>query len=165
VPYSLVHEEVWIRATALTVEVLLRGRRVALHARSYQVGGHTTLPEHMPSSHRAHAEWTPSRILGWALKTGPATHELCAAILGERRHPEQGFRSCLGILRLEKRYGRERLERACARAARHGARSYRSVESILKKGLDHAPPPSTESGPAPATIGAHENVRGPSYFH
>jgi transposase len=165
VPYSLVHQEVWIRATARTVEVLLRGRRVALHARSNRVGGHTTLPEHMPSSHRAHAEWTPSRILDWAQKTGNATHDLCAAILGERRHPEQGFRSCLGILRLEKRYGRDRLERACARASKHGARSYRSVESILKKGLDQVAPPSTEPGSAAATIGTHENVRGPSYFH
>ena len=119
-----------------------------MHTRSREVGRHTTVPEHMPSSHRAHAEWTPTRILGWAEKTGPSTHELCAAILGERRHPEQGFRSCLGILRLEKRYGRERLEAACARAVLFKARSYRSVESILKKGLDRTPPPDVEPSPA-----------------
>jgi transposase len=136
-----------------------------MHARSYKVGGHTTLPEHMPSSHRAHAEWSPSRILNWAQKTGPSTHELCAAILGERRHPEQGFRSCLGILRLEKRYGRERLEKACARAFAYGARSYRSVESILKRRLDEVPPSSEPGTPATSAIGEHENVRGPNYFH
>ena len=165
VPFSHVHEEVWARVTAETIEIFLRGRRIAMHARSRELGRHTTVADHMPSSHRAHAEWTPTRILGWAEKTGPATHELCAAILGERRHPEQGFRSCLGILRLEKRYGRDRLEAACARAALFRARSYRSVESILRKGLDRAPLPGSDPSPAPATIGAHENVRGPSYFH
>lgn len=166
VPFSYVHEEVWARATADTIEVLLRGRRIASHHRSRERGRHTTVPEHMPSSHRAHAEWTPSRILGWAEKTGPSTHELCAAILSERRHPEQGFRSCLGILRLEKRYGRERLEAACKRAARFGARSYRNVESILKKGLDKTPIDSEPSATptSAATTPTHENVRGPNYF-
>jgi transposase len=116
----------------------------------------------MPSSHRAHAEWTPSRILDWAQKTGPSVHELCAAILSERRHPEQGFRSCLGILRLEKRYGRDRLEAACKRGLRFNARSYRSIESILKRGLDRTP---IDNDPSPTTTGAtHENVRGPGYF-
>lgn len=165
VPFSHVHEEVWLRATAQTIEVFLRGRRIAMHARSREIGRHTTVAEHMPSSHRAHAEWTPTRILGWAEKMGPATHELCAAILGERRHPEQGFRSCLGILRLEKRYGRDRLEAACARAVLFKARSYKSVESILKRRLDQTPPPGSDSSPAPASIGTHENVRGPTYFH
>ena len=161
VPYALVHEEVWVRATATSVEVLLDGRRVASHLRSFQRGRHTTVREHMPRSHRDHAEWTPSRILGWAEQTGPETRALCDAILRDRPHPEQGFRSCLGILRLGKRYGAERLESACARANRAQARSYRHVESILKKGLDRAP---IDAGIAIAKPISHDNVRGPTEY-
>lgn len=161
VPYTLVHEEVWVRATSTTVEVLLDGRRVAAHRRSRERGRHTTVQDHMPSAHRAHAEWTPSRILGWAESTGSATRALCEAILRERPHPEQGFRSCLGILRLGKRFGTERLEAACARANRAHARSYKHVESILQKGLDRTP---HDDGTAKAVPIAHENVRGPSEY-
>lgn len=163
VPYRYVHEVVWVRATATTIEVLLRNRRIATHRRSHARGGFTTLTEHMPSSHRAHAEWTPSRILSWAETTGPSTRALCDAILRERKHPEQGFKSCLGILRLGKRYGAERLEAACARAHRVNARSYRHVESILKKGLDRMPlPEDGASSPTPSVT--HENVRGADYY-
>ena len=161
VPFAHVHEEVWIRATAATIEILLRDRRIAAHPRSWIRGAHTTTRDHMPSSHRAHAEWTPTRLLSWAAQCGPATRSLCAAILADRPHPEQGYRSCLGILRLEKRYGADRLEAACARADRVGARSYRHVESILKNGLDRQPTAEpTES----ATPIAHANVRGPGYY-
>lgn len=161
VPYALAHEEVWVRATATSVEVMHTGTRVASHMRSRQRGRHTTVHEHMPSSHRAHAEWSPSRILAWAAKTGPATRDLCDAILVERPHPEQGFRSCLGILRLGKRFGEERLEAACARANRARARSYRHVESILKKGLDRAPIDDLRTTTQPI---AHDNVRGPTEY-
>jgi transposase len=161
VPYALVHEEVWVRATATSIEVMRAGTRVASHKRSGQRGRHTTVHEHMPSSHRAHAEWSPSRILAWAAKTGPATRDLCDAILVERPHPEQGFRSCLGILRLGKRFGQERLEAACARANRAHARSYRHVESILKKGLDRAPIDDVGTSTKPI---AHDNVRGPTEY-
>lgn len=162
VPFSLVHEEVWIRASQDTVEVLHRGARVASHRRSLGRARFTTVVEHMPSAHRAHAEWTPSRILEWAGKTGSATRTLCEAILRERPHPEQGFRSCLGILRLGKRFGDERLEAACARANRANARSYKHVESILLKGLDRVP----VIDDATATPIVHENVRGPGeYLH
>ena len=124
-------------------------------------GGFTTHTDHMPSAHRAHAEWTPSRILSWAEKVGAATRDLCEAILAERPHPEQGFRSCLGILRLGKRYGEARLEAACNRALRVRARSYRHVESILKNGLDRVAAPD-EQTTLPLT---HENVRGRDYYH
>jgi transposase len=116
VPYRLVHEEVEVRLTADVVEILQGRTRVAAHRRSSVKGGFATMTEHMPSAHRAHAEWTPSRILTWAGKVGTSTCALCDAILSERPHPEQGFRSCLGILRLGKRYGEGRLEAACARA-------------------------------------------------
>jgi transposase len=161
VPYRHVHQEVWICATATTVEVQLLGKRIAAHARNTS-GRPTTLPDHMPSSHRAHAEWTPSRILGWASKLGPSALSLCQEILADRPHPEQGFRSCLGILRLAKRYGDDRLEAACSRCLAVHARSYRSVESVLRHGLD-----KTSNAPEPAANAPtieHENVRGPEYF-
>jgi transposase len=161
VPYRLVHEEVEARVVSDALEIFHRRTRVAAHRRSYLKGGFTTLTDHMPSAHRAHAEWTPSRILSWAEKVGPSTRELCNGILVDRPHPEQGFRSCLGILRLGKRYGEIRLEAACSRALRVRARSYRHVESILKNGLDRVA--ATEEPATPSL--AHENVRGRSYYH
>jgi transposase len=161
VPYRLVHDEVEARLTADVVEILHGGARVAAHRRSSVKGGFTTLTEHMPSAHRAHAEWTPSRILTWAGKVGTATRELCEAILADRPHPEQGFRSCLGILRLGKRYGETRLEAACLRAVRVRARSYRHVESILKNGLDRV----VATDPSTSLSLTHENVRGRDYYH
>jgi transposase len=117
----------------------------------------------MPTSHQKHAEWTPTRILGWAGTVGPMTAMLAAAILVERPHPEHGYRSCLGLFRLAKRYGNERVEAACARALTVSARSYRHVESILKHGFDRAPALDTESGPSNSVV--HENVRGRDYYH
>lgn len=154
--------KLWLRATTTTVELFNGFERVASHLRSY-VYGHTTTTEHMPSSHRAHAEWTPSRILDWAATVGPFARELCEAILRERRHPEWGYRSCLGLFRLAKKYGPERLDAACRRALHAGARSYRSVQTILQHSLDQQPLPGDEA-PA-ASGGMHENVRGPEYYH
>ena len=161
VPYRLVHERVEARIGADIVEILHGRTRVAAHRRSHVKGAFTTLTEHMPSAHRAHAEWTPSRILSWAGKVGAATRDLCEAILAERPHPEQGFRSCLGILRLGKRYGEVRLEAACNRALRVKARSYRHVESILKNGLDRV---ATRDEQTTLSL-THENVRGRDYYH
>ena len=163
-PYQLVQERLWVRATASTVELIHRGTRVDSHARSFVRGGRTTKPEHMPSTHRAQAEWTPSRILGWAgQEVGPSARALCEVILRERRHPEWGFRSCLGLLRLAKKYGNERVEKASARALCVGARSYRHVKTILQHNLDAAPLPAPDQ---PAAAGVmHENVRGREYYH
>jgi transposase len=162
-PFTLVHEELWARSTATTVELFHRTGRVASHLRSDVPGRHTTDPRHMPSAHQKHAEWTPSRILGWASTVGPMTTKLVEAILAERRHPEHGYRSCLGLFRLAKRFGHERVEAASARALAVGARSYRHVESILKHGLDRAPALDVEPREAPSV--AHENVRGSDYYH
>jgi transposase len=161
VPYGLVGERVDIRASARTIEVFARGRRVASHPRSSAVGRHTTESAHMPESHRRHLEWTPGRLVAWGEQTGPATGALVSAILHSRPHPEQGFRSCLGIFRLGRRHGEARLEAACARALTVGALSYRSVDSILKGGLDRAPLP--EPPPVRATR-THANVRGPAAY-
>lgn len=164
-PHALRHDDVhlWVRATATAIEILHGRERVAVHARSFAHGGHTTVPEHMPSSHRAHAEWTPTRILGWAEQIGPHTRALCEVILRDRRHPEWGYRSCLGLFRLSKKYGPERLDAASRRALFAGARSYRPVLTILRHNLDGQPLPEPE---APAKPGvSHENVRGPGYYH
>ena len=160
VPHRLVHEQVELRVSANTVEVYHRNMRLASHRRSLKPG-FTTLPEHMPKSHRAHLEWSPSRFIRWAGKIGPHTQALVQAILSERPHPEQGYRSCLGILRLAKTYGNQRLEAACRRAVAVRARSYKHVQAILKNGLDQAPPLET---PAPHRPILHANVRGPEYY-
>jgi transposase len=139
VPHQLLGDEVEVRVSAATVEVIRDGQRIASHARSFQRGRHTTIAEHMPVAHRKHMEWSPSRIANWAGKIGPQTRALVETIMADRPHPEQGYRSCLGILRLGKRYGDARLEAACARALVAGARSYRHVDSILKHGLDRVP--------------------------
>jgi transposase len=161
VPYQLVGERCDIRLTATIVEILHKGRRVASHRRSSERGRFTTEPGHMPEAHRRHAEWTPGRIVAWAEKTGPATAGLVAAIMASRPHPEQGFRSCLGIMRLARRYGEARLEAAATRALAVRAHSYRSVESILKAGLDGLPLPGAEPD---TTLGLHANVRGGAYY-
>jgi len=162
VPHALRHEQLDARLTQTTVEIFNNRNRVWAHRRSSVRGGFTTVAEHMPSAHRAQAEWTPTRILAWAEKLGPATRQLADEILRERPHPEQGFRSCLGILRLAKRYGDDRVEAACRRAIAVRARSYRHVESILKRGLDRTASTSADTTPPPIH---HENVRGRGYYH
>jgi transposase len=163
VPYQLVKGQVDVRLTAATVEVLFKNRRVASHQRSYREGGFTTLREHMPKSHRRYLEWTPSRIIRWAGQNGPKTEKLVTQIMRSRPHPEQGFRSCLGIMRLAQRYSAERVENACARALALNGLSYKSVESILKNGLDQQPAVLDQTeDPAPL---AHDNIRGNEYYH
>ena len=163
VPHEYLHEQVDVRLSAGTVEIFRDGKRVVSHARSFARGRHTTVAAHMPAAHRAHLEWSPSRIINWAGMIGPQTRALVEAILADRPHPEQGYRSCLGILRLGKRYGNARLEAACARALTAGARSYRHVDSILKHGLDRVPLPAPVEQSTTATT--HENIRGPHYYH
>ncbi len=162
VPYPLVKQTLEVRLSAHTVEIYQRGQRVASHPRSYLKGRHTTLPEHMPEAHRAYAQWTPQRLIHWAEKTGSATTAVVTAILRSRRHPQQGFRSCLGILRLAKSYGDGRLEAACQRAHALQAYSYKSIASILKNNLDQRPLPEPTSPTPPLT---HSNIRGAHYYH
>ena len=119
-PYTLIHELLDVRATSMTVELFHRGQRVASHVRSYVAGKHTTNPAHMPKAHQAHLEWPPSRVIEWARTIGPDVGALVEAILKEKQHPEQGYRPCLGILRLEKSVGPTRLNNACKRAHRGG---------------------------------------------
>jgi transposase len=163
VPYPLLQELVDARRTATIVEIFHRGQRVAAHVRDDRRGRHTTDPAHMPKAHREHLEWSPSRLIDWAGTIGPQTAALVEAILADRPHPEQGYRSCLGILRLAKGYGTERLEAACARAGAARARSYRHVDAILKHGLDRLPL-ATEAHAQLTLAPAHEHLRGPEYY-
>jgi len=162
VPYQLVREAVEIRATARVVEIFRKGRRVASHVREYGRKRFLTKPEHMPASHRAHLEWTPSKLVAWGASVGPPVAELITTILTTRPHPEHGYRACLGLKRLAKDYGPERLSAACQRAlAIHGA-SYTSVHSILKQGLDQVP---TVADPPPNVVPLlHPNLRGTAYY-
>ena len=162
VPYQLYKEVLEVRLTAQTVECLHKGQRVASHIRSNMPYKYTTVTEHMPPAHRHHAEWTPERMAGWALKSGPQTMKLVEAIMESRLHPQQGFRACAGVMRLGKVYGAERLEAACARALRLEAISYTSIQSILKNGLDRQPVPVSTPVTAPIN---HANIRGSQYFH
>ena len=160
VPHNLNRRVVDVRVTARAIECFFAGKRVAVHARSGLAGGHSTQTDHMPKAHRAHLEWTPGRFLNWALTIGESCRELVKHLLWTRPHPEMGYRSCLGLLSLERRYGQARLEAACRLALDNGTPARRSVLSILQMGLDRLPP-SEEIDQAPLV---HENIRGSSYY-
>ena len=163
VPYGLIHRPVEARLTTRTVEILHQGRRVAMHPRSYERGKASTLDEHRPKSHQRHLEWSPSRLMRWAQnEVGPQCAAAVRTIMDAKPHPEQGYRSCLGLMRLAKGYGNERLEAACRRALRVQACSYRSINSMLKAGLDREALPEEETAP-PAP--PHPNIRGRDYYH
>lgn len=162
VPYRLVGEQVDLRATEGTVEIFAGGRRVASHVRSFEVGKHTTQPEHMPRAHREHAQWTPVRLVEWAKKTGPATAAVVDSILRLNVHPQKGFRACVGILHLGRRYDQARIEAACARALRARACTYKSVAAILRNNLDQQ---ALEEPPTETALPPHGNIRGPDYYH
>lgn len=161
VPHTLLRQELWARFTERTVEVFHRGKRVAAHMRAGSNRQHTTVRDHMPSAHRRYADWTPQRLMLKAAEIGNNTDALVAVIMRERRHPEQGFRSCIGIIGLAKTFGADRLEAACARALEIGTRSYTSVNSILKNNIDRKRPEPATDGPAIT----HANIRGAGYFH
>lgn len=161
VPYQLVQQAVEVRLTATTVEILYRGQRVAAHTRVFGKGQYVTNDHHRPTAHQKHLEWTPDRLVHWAESVGPNTGRLVQVILASRPHPEQGYRSCLGIIRLAKHYSVPRLEAAAGRALALGAHSYHSVKSILGKGLDRLPLEAEVSGPAPIP---HQNLRGADYY-
>ena len=163
VPHALVGEPVELRITAGTVEVLHGGKRVAAHALNPRRGSHTTTPEHMPASHRAHLQWTPAKLIAWGERVGAATAAVVRWQMEHRQHPEQGYRSCLGLMRLGREYGADRLEAACARAQSIRSPSYKSIASILGCGLDQRPLDAPMA--AQASLPLHENVRGPGYYH
>ena len=163
VPYQLAKQQVDVRITQAMIEILYKNKRVAVHVYDSRQGRHTTITEHMPKSHQKYLEWTPSRLVSWAGQNGPQTKALVTCIMENRTHPEQGFRSCLGIMRLAKKYSPERLEAACARALLIRAYSYKSVESILKSKLDTQDLRDL-SALSPDKPILHENLRGKEYY-
>jgi transposase len=159
-PWRHAREEVQVRLTASTVEVFRRGSRIASHLRSTLKGRHTTVDAHMPPEHQAVTGWSPERFLAWAAKIGPRTETAIHQVLYGRRHPQQSYRACMGILRLAKEYGDARLEAACDRALRFKTVSWKSLNSILRHGLDRA----QAANPAQGTLPLHDNVRGADYY-
>ena len=160
VPQALVGQTLEARLTRHGVELLLRGQRVAAHARSDRRGGFTTVDAHMPAAHRAHLEWTPQRLIDWAQRVGMACGELVTRLLQTFKHPEHGYRSCLGLLSLSRRYGNARLEAACERALALGTLRYRHVRDLLANNRDLVAPDAASEWTSPA----HANVRGPGYY-
>ena len=163
VPCALIRKELDVCLTARTVELFHKGERVAAHRRCYTPGHYETVKAHMPEGHQRHLEWTPQRLLRWAATTGPQTQRLIQAVLDSRPFPQQAFNACLGIMRLGKSFGAERLEAACRRALHFGTPRYKSLESILKNGLDRQALPETEA-PAATPLPEHANVRGAEYY-
>ena len=159
VPYTLIRKEVFVRATERTVEIFYKYRRVASHPLSKVRGRFTTLSVHMPPAHKKYSEWSPDRFMRWAEKIGPYTAQLVEAILS-RKHPQQSYRSCMGILHLGARYTDERLEAACRRALPAGIRSYKGIRNILDAKLDQVGPDE----PTSALLTTHANVRGENYY-
>lgn len=166
VPYTLIGETLWCRASHRTVELLHKGKRVASHPRSFVKYAYSTIPEHRPASHRAHLQWTPSRLIDWGRTIGPHTAALVEHVIRSKPHPEQGYRSALGILRLARKHGEDRLERACDKALRIQSPSYKTVKTMLAQRMESAPLRG-EADPAAGDsehLGA-ENVRGRRYYH
>ncbi|MBI4294981.1 MAG: IS21 family transposase, partial [Chloroflexi bacterium] len=164
VPFALLRERLDVRLTATTVEAFLKGERVAAHVRSYVPNLPTTVKEHMPLAHQRYLEWTPSRIIQWAAKTGTATAQLVENIMSARTYPEQGYRSCLGILRLGQDYEAERVEAAARRALKFHTCSFRSMRAILKAGLDRSATGGDQQESRQMQLPLHENVRGGEYY-
>jgi transposase len=159
VPYALIHQEVRVRATERMLEIFHKRQRepVAVHPRSRVPGRYSTLSSHMPAKHQKAGEWTPQRLLNWAAEIGPQTSQLLGAILASRQHPEQSFRSCLGILRLSGQYSPVQMEVACQMAQEAQTLSYRAVKAVLEV---LPPTPTPEAAPLPS----HENIRGNAYY-
>ena len=160
VPHALVGQSLEARVTRTAVELLHRGQRVACHARSTRAGEFSTVNEHMPAAHRAHMEWNPQRLIDWGQHIGPATAEVVTRLLAGHKHPEHGYRACLGLLSLARRYGRPRLEAACTLALQLGACKYRHVRDILANNRDQSAPVRASDWVSPD----HPHVRGPGYY-
>ncbi len=162
VPYQLRKEQLDTRMTSQIVECFHKGKRVASHVRSHEQGRATTIPEHMPKAHRDYAEWTPERFIKWGRNIGEYTAIAANLIMSKRRHPQLGFRACMGLMSLAKKYGNERLEAACKRAIITNCVSYKSIKSILTTGLDKQALPEIQQS---QDMPEHSNIRGSGYFH
>lgn len=166
-PYQFYHQELWCRSTIRSVELFFKGNRIASHLRSGVKFGKTTVKEHMPSHHRAYAEWTPERIVNWASSIGPYTSQVVARMLEERRHPEQAFQSALGVIRCSETFGKERTENASKKALSIGSAHYQTIKTMLKNKMEDVEPSKKEitSSDRQLLLLAKENIRGGGYYH
>jgi len=167
VPHHLVKHQIEVQASRYGVALFFKGKQIARHARSYCQGAFSTDSSHMPEAHRKHQEWTPGRLLNWAKDIGPNTLVVVQKMFARKSHPEQAYRSCLGLLNLSRQYNTQRLERACQRAIIIGSPSLKSIKSILKQGIEQLDLPFGENNkPEESSIyGSHENIRGSEYYH
>jgi len=161
VSYTLIGKEVEICLSATTVEIFLGGKRVASHLRTFMRNVFVTDPAHRPHSHRKHLQWTPERMRNWGKTIGVQSAAMIDAIINSADHPEHAYRKCLGLLRLSKSYGADRLEHACARALKLRAIGYRSVKNILNQGIEAADIPEDVQ---PSESLLHDNLRGSDYY-
>jgi transposase len=160
-PHALIRQQVDARITPTTIELFHKGQRIAVHQRRYgSVRRHGTDPDHMPKAHRRYGEWSPERFCRWGAEIGPGTEGLIIAILARRPHPEQGFRTCMGVLQLYKGLEKSRAESVSDYAVAVGALNSKSIASIIAHKLDLAVPASEDG-----VVDSHTNVRGPQYFH
>lgn len=166
-PYTLTGETLWVRATHTTIELIYKGKRIAAHPRSFTKYAYTTEPAHRPASHRAHLDWTPSRLIDWGQTIGPSTAALIEYVITHKPHPEQGYRSALGILRLSKKFGNARLERAADKALAIQSPSYKTVKTMLARRMEEAPVTETRASATTREAKAlgRTNVRGRDYYH
>jgi len=168
-PYQLVKEDLWLRASAQTIEIFFKGNRITSHARSFIRFGKTTLPEHMPSHHRAHAEWTPERILSWVGKIGPNARQVAEHMMAEARHPELAFNQARGMISLADQHGNERMEKACIKALAIGSPRYNTLKTMLKNRMEEVAPRREPAAPSESetqlSLLANENLRGEGYYH
>ena len=167
VPHHLVKHQVEVRATRGSVVVFFKGKAVAHHIRSLRQGSHTTEATHMPTAHRRHQEWSKERLLNWAKDIGPNVLRLTDVMFERKAHPEQAYRSCLGVLNLSRTYDAKRLDNACKHALFIGSPTVRSIKSILQKGIDQLETPLPESSPNSDenVRNGHDNIRGSDYFN
>lgn len=163
VPYTLVKQQLEAHTCGQQVVIYHQSKTVAIHPRSYQIGSHTTQPEHMPKSHQAQQDWTPERFERWAKQIGADTEQLVQQYLSQRKHPQQAYRRCMGLLSLEKKFTAKRLNAACARALATGAQTYRAINSMLEKGLDQQPLPTQQNDLLKHID--HQNIRVQHYYH
>ena len=160
VPFRFIGKKVKVAYSQYAVEIYHDNRRIASHRRDRKAGGYTTIEDHMPSAHKYYAQWNPGRITGWAAKVGPNVKNIVSKILTSKKYPEQAYRVCIGIINLERKYGKARVDRACARALSYNLYKYKAVKNILDKGLDSIEEEKLYEQKLPL----HENIRGASYY-
>jgi len=160
VHYKHMGEKVKLIYTKSYVEIYSKGERIALHQRNYRKYGYTTVKDHMPSAHQFITDWSPEKFLSWATDIGTETKAVVEKILESKAHPEQGYKSCVGILSFARKVGKERLNKACSRAIYYQNYNYGSIKNILDRGLDKETLIEEDQYKLPF----HDNIRGKEYY-